>query len=88
MAEETKKTPSVSLMSKKRLEEIKDAIIARYGEEDIDELIEEICEIMKFDRDRKTYTPDKGKKFMEWRKKRAEELGISDNEYRKGIRQK
>lgn len=82
------KKPQVSIMSKKRLDEIKNTIIAKYGEDGIDDIIENICNIMKFNPEKSTYTPEKGQKFMEWRKKRAEELGISDYDYRKGVRQK
>jgi hypothetical protein len=86
MADETPKKSNVSLMSKKRLSEIKDAIVMRHGEDGIDELMNQICEIMKFDPGKKTYDPEKGKYFMEWRKKRAEELGVTTGRYNAGVK--
>lgn len=48
------------------------------------DIIDKICDIMKFDPKKKTYDKEKGKYFMEWRKKRVEELGISIGKYNAG----
>ena len=78
---EPQKKPTNSTMSKKRLNDIKNVIKDKYGDDDIDDTINKICEIMKFDPDVATYNKDKGRKYMDWRKKRAEQLGITVGQY-------
>ena len=77
MTEETPKTPVISIMSRKRLGEIRDAVKMQYGTEGIDELMNKICEIMKFDPTKKTYTKEKGQKMLERRKELSEKTGLS-----------
>jgi hypothetical protein len=72
-----RKYSAQSLMSKKRFNEIKELLINTYGIERLNDTLEKICEIMHFDPEASTYTPNKGKKIMANRKKRAEELGVS-----------
>lgn len=84
MSEEGKK-PSLSILSNKRLNEIKQALIQR-GMVDVDGAIADICEIMKFNPDyaKGKYTPESGQRFMQWQRKRVAELGINQSQYRKG----
>lgn len=77
--EERKNKNSItSSMSKKRLGEIKEALKELYGEDKIDDAINKICQIMKFDPDnycKGVYSPEKGQKIVEYRRKKAAELG-------------
>jgi hypothetical protein len=89
MAEsETPKKPSTVVMSKKKYQEIKAKIEQYTDEETLEKILRDMCEVMRFEPNEKIYTPERGKKFMEWRKKHAEKLGITDNEYRKGFKTK
>lgn len=72
------KIPSMSIMSKKRyheIEEILSSLIKNPEEHSL--AMSKICEIMKFDPNRNTYTPKVKENNANWRKKRAEELGVS-----------
>ena len=80
------KKPTTVVMSKKKYQEIKIRLNNLFDEDTVDKMLKELSEVLKFDPDVGIYNKEKGQKFMEWRKKRAEELGISDYDYRKGIR--
>lgn len=80
------KKPTTVVMSKKKYQEIKIRLTNLFDEDTVDKMLKELSEVLKFDPDVGIYNKEKGQKFMEWRKKRAEELGISDYDYRKGIR--
>ncbi len=71
-------TKGASVMSKKRLQEIRQLL---EGNEisNIDDIMKGICEIMKFNPDyaKNKYTPERNQKHQEWRYKKAEELGVS-----------
>jgi len=77
MNEETK--PTISVMSKKRLEQIKEMLSSYLQESEVEEAISKICEIMKFSPDyaKHRYSAEMNKKHQEWRYKKAEELGVS-----------
>jgi hypothetical protein len=68
-------------MSKKKYKELKDKLSISFDDENINKILQNICDVLKFDPDEKTYDKEKGKKFMEWRKAHAEKLGISEYEY-------
>ena len=74
---ENKKLSSNSTLSKKRYDEIKERLSAVYGTEHIDNVMFIIRDIMNFDPSISMYTPEKGKKDIEWRKKKAQEQGIT-----------
>lgn len=82
------KKPTTVVMSKKKYQEFKTRLTTLFDEDIdiIDKILKDLSEVLKFDPQDKIYTPEKGKKFIEWRKKRAEELGVSDYDYRRGIR--
>jgi hypothetical protein len=86
MSEEKKATTSV--LSLKRLNKIHDTLKEYMDDTDVDEVIERICEIMKFDPNyaKGRYTPESGKRFVEWQKKRVQELGVTQGQYRRGIK--
>lgn len=87
MSEDTVKKPSLSILSNKRLNEIKEVLIRRYGSENIDATINDICEIMKFDHDyaKNKYTQEKGRKNAEYMRRKAQELGTTQYQlFKKG----
>lgn len=80
MTEETDQTkPKLCIMSHKRLKKIEELIRGRYGEEGIDELMQEIKEGINFNDDYRKgqYTVEEGRRHHESRKKKAAELGVS-----------
>jgi hypothetical protein len=85
MSEDQKK-PTLSILSNKRLKQIEDVLRNYIDTDQVDEVIDKICLIMKFNSDYKKgkYTPEIGKKFVEWQRKRVAELGINQSQYRKG----
>lgn len=64
-------------LSKKKYFEILDALSKCYRDEDISKISGVIKEVMRFDPTVVDYTPERGRKITENRKKRAEELGVS-----------
>ena len=74
------KNPVTSSMSKKRLSEIREGLVQIYGEDKIDSALTMICEVMKFDPEnyrKGFYTPEKGQKSLDYKRKKATELGKS-----------
>lgn len=71
--------PTLSILSNKRLSEIKACLIKHYGDEKIDEVIEEICEIMRFNPDYRKglYNPAHKERAAKWRERKAAEYGVS-----------
>ena len=73
-----KKLPSNSSMSNKRMAEIQvmlQSFIKDAG--DLKLAMANIGEIMKFDPEQKRYTKEQGKQHVQWKKKKAEEMGTS-----------
>lgn len=69
---------ALSMMSKKRYQEIAVGLKEIIGDnEKLEEALSLIQDIMKFDPEKKYYTPELGKRMSENRKKLAEERGIS-----------
>jgi hypothetical protein len=88
-----KKTPRQSVLTKKRYHDIQAALCNMLTGLNLDEEVRQqtvaatmsqIREIMKFDPDAKTYTPELGKKILSYRKKKAAEAGVSMYEVFKG----
>jgi D-mannonate dehydratase len=52
----------------------------------IDRICLNICEIFEYDPDATTYTKEKGKQHSEWRRKKAEEFGVSVYKVCKGVK--
>lgn len=78
---EQPRKPSASVMSKKKLNEIGDALKELITDEAMLTLaMERICEIMKFDPNEKRYTKEMGKRTVAWRQKKAQELGVTTYE--------
>ena len=83
MANQNDETPvkerkAVSMMSKKRFQEICDVLTHAIDDhEKVQEVIESIKDIMGFDPEVKQYTPEQGKKTMEYRRKLRDEKGVS-----------
>ncbi len=73
--------PIISTISLKRYNEIKQVIYEKCNKEDAEFICQRICEIVKFNPDSKT----KSQKVIEWRKKKAEELGVSTYKIMKGL---
>jgi len=86
MSQETKK-PSSCVMSLKKLNQVKDVLIRYYGENNVENVIDEICQTINFDPNysKGRYTPEIGKRFVEWQQRRVDELGITQSQYRKGF---
>ena len=78
-AVEHKKSNSLSVLSMKRLNEIRQALINIYGEDHIDDAIKHIVDIMKFNPDYRKgmYTKEKGQKMAEYKRRKAAEQGKS-----------
>lgn len=69
---------AVSSMSKKRYQEIADKLANIIGDQDkLEEAMASIREIMKFDPDKSSYTPEHGQKVLSRRHKLRDEQGIS-----------
>lgn len=72
------KAPSTSVMSKKRYHEIEEALrVAIPDPVQHAEIMSRICEIMKYDPTKSMYTPEVKERSMKWRRKKAEELGVT-----------
>ena len=71
--------PRFGSMSKKRYQEINDLLKTKYGikEETAKEILGDICNIVNYDPEQNTYTPEKGQLHSAWRAKKAEELGVT-----------
>lgn len=70
--------PNFGSMSRKRLQEIHDVLISKnISEETAKEIMAGICNIVKYNPDENTYTPQKGQSQKAWRARKAEELGVS-----------
>lgn len=71
--------PTLSILSNKRLADIKACLVKHYGEDKIDEVIEEICEIMRFNPDYRKglYNPAHKERAAKWRERKAAEHGVS-----------
>jgi hypothetical protein len=74
------KVPSMSVMSKKRYNEIEQTL-QQLIKDPCDHALamNKICEIMKFDPKVGVYTPEKGKQMSERRRQKAAALGISQH---------
>ena len=77
--EESIRKPTLSIMSNRRLNAIKEALISRYGEEEIEKTMSEICEIIKFNKDyrKASHNPAHKERASKWRERKAEEYGVS-----------
>ena len=72
------KLPTLSILSRKRFNEIKEVASDFIVDEQQQEaFLSRLCEIMKFDPERGTYTTEKGKRTSEYRKSKANEYGVS-----------
>ena len=76
MADELPTYTATSVMSKKRLAEIREHLSNLYGQEKLDEAIIGICRIMKFNPTQNTYNPRKGQLVKEYRE-RCKALGVT-----------
>lgn len=56
------------------------------SEEIITRICYNLCEIFEYNPTGTTYTKEKGKQHSEWRKKKAEDLGISIRQMCKGVK--
>lgn len=76
------KLPTASTLNKKRYHEIKTSVAQTLDndQDKVDAIMASIRTIMKFDPDVKKYTPEQGKKMMEYRRKKAAELGVTVHE--------
>lgn len=82
MAKETGKDPYVSVMSKKRLEELCEMLLPHLAQsENIPQIREEICKIMKFNPNKSKHTEARGRATMAWRDRKCSELGITVYEF-------
>jgi len=72
------KKPSTSVLSLKRLEEIKRMLEER-DVSNVNDIISQICEIMKFDPNYRKglYKPENREAVRAWREKKSKELNIS-----------
>jgi hypothetical protein len=71
-------------ISLKRYNAIKELIFTKCNKEDAEFLCKKICEIINFNPDVKP--PSKSKNVMEWRKKKAQEYGVSVSTIMKGVK--
>jgi hypothetical protein len=68
----------VSVMSKLRFNQIRQALADAYGNTDTTRaVVGRIQEIMKFCPDTSTYTPAQAQRIKAWRRKKQEETGLS-----------
>ena len=67
-----------SVLTKRRYQEILSLLQETFDDTSgIERFVSEFKKIMRFDPEVKTYTKEKGRAYIEARKKRAEELGVS-----------
>jgi hypothetical protein len=75
---EENKVPSASVLSKKRYHEIEEVLSGLIPDPNQHALaMAKICEIMKYDPTRNVYTPEVKERNAKWRRKKAEELGVT-----------
>jgi chorismate mutase len=68
----------MSPISKKRYYEIDEALgTLMKDQQEREQVMMKICEILNFDPNRNTYTPQVKERMLQWRKKKAEELGVT-----------
>lgn len=72
-------------LSKRKYVDLKERLDVYLDPDTLDRVLGDLREILKYDPGESTYDAEKGRKFMEWRKKRASELGMTVTEYRKGL---
>lgn len=69
---------AVSIMSKKRYHLIEETLRKTIDDPNkLANVLQSIQEIMNFDPNRNTYTPEVKERVLQWRKKKAEELGVT-----------
>ena len=72
---------ALSMMSRKRYHEIAESLATFIEDsEKLEQALSSIREIMKFDPEKKIYTKEMGQNTAAWRKKKAQELGVSTYE--------
>ena len=72
--------------SKKKFNDYKTQLEVEFGVEISSRCCERLCEIFSYDPEAKTSDPEKSKHHIEWRKKKAKELGINLYQINKGIK--
>lgn len=77
--ETSSKKPSICVMSLKRIDEIKQILVAKYGADNIDETMKEICERIQFDPNYRKglYTKERGQKTVEYMRNKSKETGMT-----------
>jgi hypothetical protein len=85
----TKKTKSpftLSPITKKKYNAIKENVEKEYGKEVADFVCQKICDVFEFDPVVGNYAKEKVQKHQEWREKRSKELGVTQKDLRKGVK--
>jgi multidrug efflux pump subunit AcrB len=78
--------PTLSMMTLKKYKTVKQHIEQNYGTEACDDICHKICEVFKFDPVIGNSSKQKTQKVIEWREKKAKELGVTPNDIRKGLK--
>lgn len=78
--------PNMSAVSMKKFKMIKKVIEDRCNHEDAEYICQQICAIIKFNPERGLSSQEKVDRTLEWRKKKAEELGVTTAVIQRGIK--
>lgn len=71
-------TPKVSIMSKKRYMEIQKTLEEHIADDaTLNTVMASIRTIMRYDPDKSAYTPEIKQRQVEWRRRKAQELGVT-----------
>jgi hypothetical protein len=72
------------LLSKKKYKELRDHFANTVNDDEIvNNLLEKLCEVLKFDPELGIYNKERGKRMIEYRNKKAEEAGLTIYAWRK-----
>jgi len=68
-------------LNKTRYAELEEALSKRFDKETTQGMLATLKDVLGFDPSISTYNKQKGTQFVQWRKQRAQELGISVWQY-------
>ena len=80
------KMPKCSSITKKRYNLIKLFLEEKYDKTLSEDVCNKICEVFKFDPNYVDESKTASKKTMEWRQRKAKELGVSQHQIMKGLK--
>ena len=75
-----------SFLSKRKYKDFSDFVHASCEKPLAESICRKLCEITHFDPVKGLYTKDRIRRVLEWRERKAKELGVSVAEVRKGVK--